>query len=107
VLIALSLMLGVAVAAPTKEKKMSVLDLSVPNIDGELQSLDEYRGKVLLIVNVASECGYTPQYQGLQKLWEEYRGRGLVVLGSPRTTSARRSPAASPRSRSSARPSST
>jgi glutathione peroxidase len=78
----MSLMIAVAAAAP-KEKKMSVLDLSVPTIDGEQQSLDEYRGKVLLIVNVASECGYTPQYKGLQKLWEDYKGRGLVVLGFP------------------------
>jgi glutathione peroxidase len=79
-LILFALLGGVAHA---KEAKMSVLDLTVPTIDGNQQPLSAYRGKVLLIVNVASECGFTPQYVGLEKLWEEYKGRGLVVLGFP------------------------
>ena len=62
---------------------MSILDLSVTTIDGTTQPLSVYRGKVLLIVNVASECGFTPQYAGLQKLWEDYKDKGLVVLGFP------------------------
>jgi glutathione peroxidase len=66
-----------------KEAQMSILDLTVPTIDGTAQPLSAYRGKVLLVVNVASECGFTPQYVGLQKLWEEYRDRGVVVLGFP------------------------
>ena len=52
-------------------------------LNGETISLDRYRGKVLLIVNTASECGFTPQYAGLQKLHEEYAARGLEVLGFP------------------------
>ncbi len=75
--------LAAPVAFADKEKPMTVHDLSVPTIDGSLASLSAYKGKVLLIVNVASECGFTPQYEGLQKLWEEYKGKGLVVLGFP------------------------
>jgi glutathione peroxidase len=52
-------------------------------LNGETISLDRYRGKVLLIVNTASECGFTPQYAGLQKLHEDYAARGLDVLGFP------------------------
>jgi glutathione peroxidase len=61
----------------------SLYDLSAKSIDGESTKLSEYRGKVLLIVNVASQCGYTPQYAGLQKLYATYHDRGLEVLGFP------------------------
>ena len=62
---------------------MSLHDISATTIDGGTQSLADYKGKVLLIVNTASECGFTPQYAGLEKLWREYKDRGLVVLGFP------------------------
>ncbi len=58
-------------------------DIRVKTIDGQEQSLGDYQGNVLLIVNVASYCGYTPQYQGLQELHEKYRDRGLKVLAFP------------------------
>jgi glutathione peroxidase len=61
----------------------SIYAFNVRTIQGEEKSLDEYKGKVLLIVNTASECGYTPQYQGLEQLYQKYRGQGLVVLGFP------------------------
>lgn len=61
----------------------SVHDFSVRDIDGNQRSLAEWRGKTLLIVNVASKCGFTPQYEGLEALWRELRDRGLVVLGFP------------------------
>jgi glutathione peroxidase len=61
----------------------SIHDFSATTIDGKTRNLADYRGKVALIVNVASECGLTPQYDGLEKLHETYAGRGLAVLGFP------------------------
>ncbi|MBZ4039274.1 glutathione peroxidase [Novilysobacter selenitireducens] len=58
-------------------------DFTATDIDGSTRPLDQFRGKVLLIVNVASQCGFTPQYAGLEKLAREYGSRGLVVLGFP------------------------
>jgi glutathione peroxidase len=61
----------------------SIYDIPVRKITGEDASLGEYTGKVLLVVNVASKCGLTPQYEGLEKIYEQYRGQGLVVAGFP------------------------
>jgi glutathione peroxidase len=61
----------------------SLLDRSVDTIVEQSQSLCEYAGKVLLVVNTASQCGYTPQYEGLEALYRKYKPRGLVVLGFP------------------------
>ena len=58
-------------------------DIAVTRIDGTTTSMSEYRGKTLIVVNVASECGYTPQYDGLESLYREFKDQGLVVLGFP------------------------
>ena len=66
-----------------KYKSSSVFDLEAVGIDGKPVKFSDYRGKVLLIVNVASKCGFTPQYEGLEKLEKEYGSKGFVVLGFP------------------------
>ena len=62
---------------------MSIYDYSATNINGKEVSLADYKGQVVLIVNTASKCAYTDQYEGLEELYERYRDRGLVVLGFP------------------------
>ncbi len=61
----------------------SVYDFSLPSIDGQPTSLSTYKGKVVLVVNVASKCGYTPQYSALESTYEKYKDQGFVILGFP------------------------
>jgi len=60
-----------------------VYEIEVNGIDGQAYSLDKYRGQVVLVVNTASKCGFTPQYTGLQELYDHFKDRGFVVLGFP------------------------
>jgi len=64
-------------------KTKSIYDLTVKDIDSNKVNLSEYKGKVLLIVNVASRCGYTKQYEGLQKIYEKYKDKGFEILAFP------------------------
>jgi glutathione peroxidase len=62
---------------------MSFYDLTANTLDGTPKKLSDYKGKVLVVVNTASECGFTPQYAGLEQLYERYKDKGVVVLGFP------------------------
>ncbi|MBK9216158.1 MAG: glutathione peroxidase [Chloracidobacterium sp.] len=95
-IIVILIVLGLAVAAlayrygfilnptPTEPPpQRSVYEFTMKDIDGNDVRLDTYRGKVVMIVNVASKCGYTPQYEGLENIYKKYKDRGFVVLGFP------------------------
>ena len=71
------------VMASTAFSASSVYDFTVDNIDGRATPLSQYKGKVVMVVNVASKCGYTPQYDALEKLYEKYKDQGFVILGFP------------------------
>lgn len=80
----LAVIILLTMSAHAKEDQMSTIyDFEVETIKGETSTLAPYKEKVMLIVNVASKCGFTPQYEGLETLYQNYKDRGLVVLGFP------------------------
>jgi glutathione peroxidase len=79
----LSLLLAFASLAAPLVAGESVYNFTLPSIDGEPVSLSTYQGKVILLVNVASRCGFTPQYSALESLYEKYKDQGFVILGFP------------------------
>ena len=94
-LLAAAAVLSVARIVPADEaakKPASVLDFKVQDIDGKEVNLKDYQGKVLLIVNTASQCGYTRQYKGLETVYEKYKDRGFEVLAFPANEFGRQEP---------------
>ncbi len=88
----LSLMLFLAAGGMTAANATSIYDFTMNSIDGQPVSLKSYSGKVVLLVNVASKCGFTPQYAGLEALYEKYKDRGLVIIGIPANNFAQQEP---------------
>ena len=82
-LVALAAVVAAAFSLTAAEPMKSIYDLPLKTIEGKETTLKPYAGKVLVIVNVASECGYTGQYAGLEALYRKYKDQGLVVLGFP------------------------
>jgi glutathione peroxidase len=81
---ALCLALAAAAFVPTAQAApKSIYDFTLKSIDGQTTPLSEYKSKVVLLVNVASKCGYTPQYTALESLYEKYKDKGLVIVGIP------------------------
>ena len=70
----------------------NIYDFTLNTIDGAPAPLSAYQGKVVLLVNVATKCGYTPQYEGLQKLYEKYKDKGFVIVGVPANNFGRQEP---------------
>ena len=70
----------------------NIYDFTMKSIDGQPVSLKDYSGKVVMLVNVASKCGFTPQYAGLEKLYEKYKDRGFVIVGVPANNFAQQEP---------------
>src|SRR5260370_2717390 len=77
------LMLAASVSTPALAACPPLLDHTFPSLTDQATPLCQFEGKVLLVVNTASQCGYTPQYEGLEALYRRYREKGLVVLGFP------------------------
>jgi len=83
-------------AGEQREEPASLLHLEARRLGGDTESLDRYRGQVLLVVNTASRCGYTPQYEGLQALYDRYRSQGFTVLGFPSNDFGKQEPGSDP-----------
>jgi glutathione peroxidase len=88
----LILALMLCAAATLQARAASIYDFQVNSIDGQPVSLASYKGKVVLLVNVASKCGFTPQYTALEAVYEKYKDRGLVIVGIPANNFAQQEP---------------
>ena len=99
IVVMLGVVMGLFAKADSKEEEINITasekgfyDFSATDINGKEISMSEYKGKVIVVVNVASKCGFTPQYEGLQELYQKYDKDGLVILGFPSNQFANQEP---------------
>ncbi len=99
IVVMLGAVMGLFAKADSKEEEINITasekgfyDFSATDINGKEISMSEYKGKVVIVVNVASKCGFTPQYEGLQELYQKYDKDGLVILGFPSNQFANQEP---------------
>jgi glutathione peroxidase len=95
ILILITLISSCSTKPVKQENKMTdtnIYDIELTKINGEKITMSDYKGKVMLIVNTASKCGYTKQYDGLQKLYDDYKDKGFVILGFPANNFMRQEP---------------
>ena len=85
-------MMMCAAAGALQARAASIYDFTISSIDGQQVRLESYKGKVVLLVNVASKCGFTPQYAALEAVYEKYKDRGLVIVGIPANNFAQQEP---------------
>jgi len=90
--LSMTLLLGAFLSMASADDHECALNFKAKTIDGKTVDLEDYEGKVVLIVNTASRCGLTPQYAGLQQMYEKYQGKGFVVLGFPCNQFGRQEP---------------
>lgn len=90
--LSMTLLLGAFLSMASAVDHECALNFKAKTIDGKTVDLEDYEGKVVLIVNTASRCGLTPQYAGLQQMYEKYQGKGFVVLGFPCNQFGRQEP---------------
>jgi glutathione peroxidase len=90
--LSMTLLLGAFFSMASAEDHECALNFKAKTIDGQTVDLEDYEGKVVLIVNTASRCGLTPQYAGLQQMYEKYEGKGFVILGFPCNQFGRQEP---------------
>ncbi len=83
IIISITIIMFFFKSSATANNQKSFYDLEIESINGEIIKLKDYRYKVILIVNTASYCGFTKQYEDLQELWDKYKSKGLIVLGVP------------------------
>ena len=83
IIISITIIMFFFKSSATTNNQKSFYDLEIESINGEIIKLKDYRDKVILIVNTASYCGFTKQYENMQELWDKYKSKGLIVLGVP------------------------
>ena len=91
----LFLLISILVSTVNADQKKIAYDFKFKDLDGSILDLAEYRGKIIVVVNVASQCGFTNQYEDMQNVWEKYQSKGIIMLGVPSNDFGQQEPGSS------------